>query len=248
MYGDIEIIGVPYVDSMSADLFSALQNHSTDDTQVLLLHCTLDIGFQAAATGEDEGSYFPITKATLAELDYEYILAGHIHSTDRIVPLDNGGVFIYPGSPVSHTSSETGRRHAVWIDTDTDKIESKELETFYYDTFEATVQPGKEDEVLERLREWLARQDTDRSELSVEVDGYTEWDEDQFYDELVDAAGSVTPTNNTKSVKQVLNHPLYSRFESRLEDRSDIEDPAVIKKRVLEVLSRLLARNEVQPQ
>lgn len=247
-YGDVEVIGVPYVDSMNADLFSALQDHSADHTQILLLHCTLDIGFQSDATGADEGTYFPVTKATLADLDYEYVLAGHIHSNDRVVPLDNGGVFIYPGSPVSHASSETGRRHAVLIDTDTNDIDSVELETFYYDIFEETIQPGEEEEVLGRLREWIARQDAARSDLSVIIDGYTQWDEDRFYDQLVDAAGHLTPTDNTRGVNQVLNHPLYSRFESRLEERSDIDDPEVIKKRVIDVLSRLLARNEVKPQ
>lgn len=244
-YDDVEIIGVPFTSSMDEDLFSALKEKSEDRTQVLLLHCTLDIGFQSGAVGEEEGEYFPIRKATLAELDYEYVLAGHIHSKDRTVPLDNEGTFVYPGSPVSHSTSETGQRKVVLIDTDEQEISSIPLDTFYYDSYSEMISPGQEKQVLGEIREWVARHEGDNCELTIEVDGFIERDEDEFYEDLEEASGSVEPKDETRSVSHVLNHPLYQRFEDRLEEKEDVDDEAV-ENHVIEVLSQLIAQNKVQ--
>jgi DNA repair exonuclease SbcCD nuclease subunit len=245
-YGDVEVIGVPFTSSMDEELFSELKEKQTEErTQVLLLHCTLDIGFQSGAVGEEEGEYFPIMKATLAELDYDYVLAGHIHSTDRTVPLDNGGVFIYPGSPVSHSISENGRRSAILIETGEDDIASVPLDTFYYDSYSEMIRPGEEDDVLEDIKEWVAQREGDNCELTVEVGGFIERDEDEFYQELEEVSGTVDPVDETRSVSHVLDHPLYRRFEERLEEKEGVEEE-VVKTRVIEVLSQLIAQNKVQ--
>jgi DNA repair exonuclease SbcCD nuclease subunit len=245
-FGDVEIVGVPFRSSMDEELFSALQGRSGDHPQVLLLHCTLDIGFQSRAVGEDEAEYFPVTKATLAELDYDYVLAGHIHSTDRTVLLDNGGTFIYPGSPVSHSTTETGRRNAVLIDTGEEDISTVALDTFYYDSYSEMVRPGEEDQVLEEIRDWVARREDDDCELTVTVDGFIDRDEDEFYEELEEVASPVEPKDRTRSATPVLNHPLYQRFEEKLDEKEDVEDEEMVETRVIEVLSQLLAQNKVQ--
>lgn len=246
MFGDVEIVGVPFTSSMDDELFSALKEKSEDKTQILLLHCTLDIGFQSGAVGEEEGEYFPITKATLAELDYDYVLAGHIHSRDREVPLDNGGTFFYPGSPVSHSTSETGRRNAILIDTDEGNISSIPLETFYYDSYSEMIRPGEEDEVLEDIRDWVDRRADDNCELTVHVDGFIDQDEDDFYQALEEATDPVDPDDETRSVSHVLNHPLYERFEEKIAERDDADDKEMVETRVIEILSQLIAQNKVQ--
>lgn len=223
-----------------------MKEKSSDRTQILLLHCTLDIGFQSGAVGEEENKYFPVTKATLSDLDFDHVLAGHIHSTDREVPLDNGGTFIYPGSPVSHSTKETGQRKVVLIDTETNSISSISLSTFYYDSYSKRVNPGKEDEVLEEISEWVDRRADDNCELTIRVDGFINKDEDKFYGELTDAAGPVDPDDNTRSVSHVLNHPLYERFKEKIEEKENLENEKAVKTRVIEVLSQLIAQNKVQ--
>lgn len=242
----IEVIGVPFTSSMNEELFSTLQANESDLTQVLLLHCTLDIGFQSGAVGAEEGTYFPITKATLADLDYDYVLAGHIHSRDREVPLANGGTFIYPGSPVSHSTKETGRRNAVLIDTAEDTVSSLPLDTFYYDSYSEMIRPGEEDDALVWIENWVNDRASDNCELTVTVDGFIDRDEDDFYDALREAADPIEPTDQTQSVSQVLDHPLYERFIARLEDKEELEEREMVETRVIEVLSQLIAQNKVQ--
>lgn len=247
MYGDVEVLGVPFTSSMDEELYSALKEKSGGETQVLLLHCTLDIGFESGAVGEGEGTYFPVTKATLSELGYDYVLAGHIHSTDRILPLENGGRFVYPGSPVSHSTSEEGRRKTVLIDTEEETLSSIDLDTFYYDSYLEMVLPGEEEQTLDQIREWVDRRKDDNCELTIEVDGYIEMGEDEFHDLLEQACKPVEPQDKTRSAKPVLDHPLYQRFMDRLEEMEDVEDSEVVETRVIQVLSKLLAQNKVQP-
>lgn len=247
-FGDLEFVGVPFTSSMDEELFSALEDASTGEDQILLLHCTLDIGFHAGEVGEEEGRYLPVTKATLAELDYDLVLAGHIHSRVREVPLDNGGTFVYPGSPVSHSTSETGRRHAILVETDTGDISTVPLDTFYHDSFSALVRPGEEDEVLAAIEDWVARREGDDCELSITVEGFIDRDENEFRAELDRVSGPVEPRDETQNATPVLEHPLYRRFEERLGERDDVPvDEDVVRQRVIEVLSRLLTQNKVQP-
>lgn len=242
-FDGIEIVGVPFTSSMTEDLYSRLKEKDGD---VLLLHCTLDIGFQSGAVGEDEGRYFPVRKATLAELGFEYVLAGHIHSQVREVPLDNGGTFVYPGSPVSHSTKEEGRRHAILIDTDEGNLSTIALDTFYHDSLSELVRPGEEDQVLEEVREWVSRRENDDCKLEISIDGFIDWDENEFDEELDEASGPVEPNNKTRSATPVLEHPLYQRFTEKLEEKSDDNDEEIVKNRVIEVLSQLLAQNKVQ--
>lgn len=245
-FGDMEIVGVPFTSSMDEELFTELQERSSDRTQILLLHCTLDIGFQSGAAGEDEARYFPVTKATLGELGYDFVFAGHIHSTAREVPLSNGGTFIYPGSPVSHSTSETGRRQAFVLDTDERELSTVDLDTFYYDSKQEMVRPGEEDQILEDIRQWVAQRKGDSCELSVKVTGFIDRDENEFYTELEDAAAPAALTDETRSVSQVLSHPLYNRFKEKLEQRDDV-DNEMVETRVVRVLSELMDQNKVQP-
>ncbi len=246
-FQDVEVVGVPFTAAMTEELFAALREVGDPGrTQVLLLHCTLDIGFHAGDLGADEGTYFPVTQGILGELAFEYVLAGHIHADAREVPLD-GGTFVYPGSPVSHTTRETGRRSATLVDTAAGTIAPVPLETFYHDAFTRTVRPGEEETVLGELETWVDERAEDDCALAVTVDGFVDREEDAFDEALRAAADPVTPENRTRTVREVLQHPLYRRFEARLEARDDVAHPDHTDTQVLGVLADLLSRNEVQP-
>ncbi|MFC7196840.1 exonuclease SbcCD subunit D [Halosimplex aquaticum] len=146
-----EVVGVPYRERLGDDTFFELRERAHEDA-VLCLHCTLDAGFGAGATGSEEApSYCPVQTETLGELGYEFVLAGHVHAELYQRKLPNGGLFIYPGSPVSHSWAETGRRHAVVVDTDDANVQPVALDTYYRDRFEATVTPGEGYEVIDRV-------------------------------------------------------------------------------------------------
>lgn len=248
---DAAIVGVPYRDAMTEELFFALQDAGANaDCRVLLLHCTLDVGAGTAETGDEERTYFPIRRKTLDELGYDFVLAGHVHSEVARVALDSGGQFVYPGSPVSHASSETGRRHAVLVDTNAKSATPIELETFYADQFDATVTPGDESDVLQNVEDWASSHDGRHCKLEVSVRGFVSQDEATFDQRLRTAAGSADITNETRSIEALLDHPIYDEFVDRLVDASfdDWENAKhdAVEQRVVEVLAELVETREVR--
>jgi DNA repair exonuclease SbcCD nuclease subunit len=246
---DGTVVGVPYRDELGEELFFALQDHADD--AVLLLHCTLDAGFAASATGEDERTgYFPVQKETLGELGYEFVLAGHVHSDLYQTKLPNGGLFIYPGSPVAHSWSELGRRHADVVDTDDDNVQPVALDTHYRDRFAETATPGGGYDVIDRVERWVAGHDADRADLEVRVGGFTEIDETAFDERLRAVAGPATVRNETRGVAAVLDHPIYEDFVARLDDLDleaydRVDDREQVERRLVDTLAHLLETGEV---
>jgi exonuclease SbcD len=53
----------------------------------------------------------PVRLSYFKDLNIDYVLAGHFHSNFDVHSLESGGYFVYPGSPVSITKRETGRRN-----------------------------------------------------------------------------------------------------------------------------------------
>lgn len=217
---DVSVVGVPFTRRMSGDLFSALKTASPEQSvRILLLHCTLDLGFGRDAAGSDEEvRYFPVEPATLSELDYDFVLAGHIHVRFESRDLANGGRFVYPGSPISHSWTEQGPRHAALIDTDTGGVEQIELPTPYLDREEWLVTPGDQDGVPDDIAAWVAEHDTARSTLEVIVRGYVDADEQAYNDRLREAAGDIDPTLDVESVTSVLEHDIYREVVDRFDD------------------------------
>ncbi|ELZ28884.1 metallophosphoesterase [Halosimplex carlsbadense 2-9-1] len=248
--GDGEVVAVPSCERLGEDRFFDLRERAHDEA-VLLLHCTLDAGFGTGGTGDEaEPTHCPVQTETLGELGYEFVLAGHVHSELYQRKLPNGGLFIYPGSPVSHSWAETGRRHAVVVDTDDANVQPVALDTFYRDRFATTVAPGDAYDAIDRVEGWVDGQETDRSELEVRVDGFTELDESTFDERLHAAAGPATVVNETRGVAAVLDHPIYADFADRLDDFDldefdRVGDPEAVEERLVETLAELLAAGEV---
>jgi len=247
---DGEVVGVPERERLGEDLFFELRERAHDDA-VLLLHCTLDAGFGTGATGDEAApTYCPVQTETLGELGYEFVLAGHVHGELYQRKLPNGGLFIYPGSPVSHSWAELGRRHAVVVDTDDANVQPVALDTFYRDRLTATVTPGDAYDVVERVEGWVDGQETDRSDLEIRVDGFTELDESTFDERLHAAAGPAAVVNETRGVAAVLDHPIHADFVDRLDDLDlgefdRVDDRETVEARLVEALAELLAAGEV---
>lgn len=220
VFGDVAVVGVPFTRTMTGELFSALQSAGTDQAmRVLLLHCTIDLGFGREAAGDEEQTrYFPIELATLGELDYDFVLAGHIHVRYRQEELANGGRFVYPGSPISHSWAERGPRHAALVDTDTGAVERLELETPYLDSHDWTVTPNNQDSIPDDIAAWVEDHDPERSTLEVSVRGYVDADERTYKDRLREAAGEADPNLDVESATAVLEHEIYRGVTERLDD------------------------------
>lgn len=221
--GETRVTFLPYTPQATDELLIELRDRSDyPGTECLLLHCSLEAPLQGGVGDEGEQRYFPVTKEELAELDFEYYLAGHYHSQHH-EELPNGGSFVYPGTPASVTRKETGRRTTVLIDTDTTRdVQLRYLDSFHYDSLDVRVTPGTEQEILRAVRSqvdtWTERQ----VEAEITVDGFTEMNEAAFRDALDDAADEVPVENGTRTVEHLLTHPLFEAFEERLAQRESL--------------------------
>lgn len=242
----INIVGLPYCNTLDTEIFSRLRSVIDEDTaNILLLHCTLNIGYSEGAMGTSEqNQYFPVNQATLSELGFDYYLAGHFHSNSYRTTLNDGSVFLYPGSCVSLSRKETGQRHAFFIETDTQEIQSIPLDTRYLDTKQVMMKPGKEKSKLEEISTWIEDRKDDNCKLRVEVNGHIQISEKDFDQKLKELLTKGELINRTKDVSKVLEHDLYKRFQEKLTNR-EIEDSGALKQEVIEVLSELLSTREV---
>jgi len=244
--GSLRITGLPYREHPDDDLLLSLQDReSFEETEVLLLHCSLDAPFDDYDTG-DEGAhrYFPVMEELLTELGFDYYLAGHYHNP-RHVSFSNGAEFTYPGTPASTSTSETGPRRVSVLDP-SDGIGFEPLATFHYISREFMATPGAEQELLDDVQAWTQQHVTDSSAASINVDGFVEMDEEEFHEELRTTASPANVMNETRSVEHILSHPLYRSFEAELEDTDwDDETTAKVTERTLEVFSQLTAQGEI---
>lgn len=237
---DCRITGVPFLDRPDEAFFLELAEREVyDGPEVLLLHCTLDVGFSAGATGdEDERRYCPVSPEQLGALGFEYVLAGHFHQPRRErLPT---GEFVYPGTPASTRTSETAPRRAALIDLDAGQLGFESLETFHYARKTFDVLPGRESTLFEAIEDWVETAAVPTADVTVEVEGFHESDEQAFRDRLEEVSGSAEVVDHTITAGRLGAHPLYADFEAHLEARDWDEATAdAVRERTLDVLNRV---------
>ncbi len=244
--GDLRITGLPYRESADDALLLELQNRADfDGTEVLLVHCSLDVPFDDVDSGEGEGHhYFPLTEQILEALGFDYYLAGHYHGPHKLT-LANGAEFTYPGTPASTSVTETGQRRVNTL-LQGEGLGFESLDTFHYLRKAETVTPGTESTLLEKIEDWAASTVRESANASVRVDGFVQLEESTFHDRLTDAAAPATVENNTRSVAHLESHQLFAAFESELAETDWAEDTkTAVTRRTLEVFTQLSAQGDL---
>lgn len=113
---NVRIWGMPFEPIEGEKILHRLrslgQNLTEDKKNILLYHGELLDAFFSRRDFGDEGPerYMPVKLSYFRDLRLDCILAGHFHSTFKIWRLENGGYFVYPGSPISITKREMGQR------------------------------------------------------------------------------------------------------------------------------------------
>ncbi len=117
IYGDVALWGLPFAPLPGVEILSRLHalnsRLSEGKRHYLLLHGELLDAFFSRRQLGDEGEerYMPVKLSYFKNLKFEHILAGHFHSGFRVWSIeDEGGCFVYPGSPAAITTREIGRR------------------------------------------------------------------------------------------------------------------------------------------
>lgn len=244
---DITITALPFTERPSEQLLSDLKGAAErTKPSILLLHCTLDIGFSTGDFGEGEArDYFPISTPTLGRLGYDYVLAGHFHKTTDIRTFGDKGLFVYPGSPISHTRKETGRRNAVLVDTSAETYQPIPLQCFYHDCLTVNVCPRAEDQAIQSIEKWINERQGDDCTLELIVDGFIDKDEKEFRKSIEVLVEGAHLDCRCRNVTEVLKHPLFQRFKKKLAD-SGAEQGEEIEAKVVDAMARLLRARELR--
>lgn len=229
----LRIVGIPYQETVTDELLLALsQREPFDGTDVLLFHGSVDAPINGDAGEEAAHRYFPITQDQLADLQFDFYLAGHYHTAHKL-HFETGSEFAYPGTPASTRTSETGRRRVVSLDPD-EGLDFELIDSHHYLEKHVTVTPGEEDAVCDEIESWVETTVTTMAECSVTVDGFVEMRESRFDTKLQRAATPVSVTNMTRSIDHILDHPVIREFKERLSERDwNEETKAAVWQRTL---------------
>jgi len=252
-YEDTKIISIPYSNQNFNDLVFDLRKEIDDSrTNILMLHCTLDIPYlgEEEYGQEERQAYLPVNSRVLGDLGFDYIMAGHFHS--RVVEnhISDDTVFIYSGSPVSVTKKEQGRRRITLLDTNKAKnrrLSFLELDSFYYDRIELNFYPGKEDDLLKELKDKLDNFIRHDVYLEVKLGGFIpagEKDLGKNIGRIIDRSGLESSrleiSEEYRDIKSILEDPLYNVFKEKLENMED--DDRDLRDRIEEMVIMQFSR------
>lgn len=194
-----------------------------DATNILLFHGELlDMFYDRGRYGEEEDfGYMPVKLSHLSGLGFDYVLAGHFHAQFEIKSYGDG-YFVYPGSPVSITRKEQGRRKCNLFETGEPPHE-RELDTFHYVTVEHTLNPFDSGEPFDSIRRDLEACHGDAS-IDLVIKGFIDLEtmrrtEEEFKHELESFKSDRLErvTHGWHDIGAVLQHELYRRFERQLQ-------------------------------
>lgn len=236
--GDLSIVALPYRERLTDELAATLRDRTPQaDIEALLFHGSLDAPIRAATGGEEMRRYFPITERELAVLGFDYYLAGHYHDPHHR-QFGDGAEFVYPGTPISTTRAETGRRQVVRLEGD-GQLSFEPLDTPHHLEHRVTVTPGEEAAAIDGIVDWLETAVTPSAEPRVIVDGAVDLPESAFRAELEDLVDTDRIDHRWVSVGAIADHPVLAEFAERLAERDwDDETQASVWVRTLRIAAR----------
>jgi len=228
-FGDARIIGVPYEPIEMEDVFSKIQSlkrsFTEDKTNILMYHGELlDLFFSREDLG-DEGQkrYMPIKASFLDDLKIDYVLAGHFHTRFDTMKLNNGGLFIYPGSPISITKAETGQRKANMLTLGKSPNEYP-LDTFHYERVIIEFDPFSEVNPIELVKETFQKLHP-QAKILLTFGGHINSkklgiSESQLIDQLkvlVKGRGAEESSYQFSDIKKILDNDIFQSFKQKVE-------------------------------
>lgn len=239
------IAGIPFAALTSDQLATAIEEVnqvvSNDQPAILLLHAELTDLFFSSADFGDEGDkrYLPIKLSMFNQSPFDYLLAGHFHTQFQVKRLSNkkmsgGGYFLYPGSPVSITTKETGPRSAGLIEVGK-APQQVTLQTAFYQPASLSLKPTDDQSVLEKLEEELDQLPSTAVGL-IKVDGFFNRNQLQLTEqELYQKIKSLAKQHNcqleeknftVKDISSVINSDLYQTLTALIQERVKNEQEA----------------------
>lgn len=248
-YEHVCIWGIPFEEMDEAKVIKMLHDISEelpeDKCNILLFHGELLDPRFSWADVEEEGkySYMPVKPEAFANLGFDYVLAGHLHT--KFVDKKIGRCFfVYPGSPVSITEKETGKRTANLLEPG-DVPRKYTLDTFYYEEIEEWIDPFAEESPVEKIRNLVEKREPN-CHILLNLKGYIDKElikinETELSQEINNIADTdkrfTVKSNEVRDIGEILKDNLYNRFKEKLDgldedecsekSRSDIQDMVI---------------------
>ena len=237
-YKDLKIWGLPFEPIEGEKILSKLRslksNLAADKKNILLYHGELLDAFFSRRDFGDEGEarYMPVKLSYFRDLNIDYVLAGHFHSKFDTWKLENEneGYFVYPGSPISITEAEIGRRRVNIFEVG-GPPEEYPLETPHFEEVYIEFDPFMEKNSVEVVKEHLERVHPEAS-IVLTIRGYIDGDRIGISEsELVKQIKEITkgkcskePTFEFSDIRVILGDDLFKNFMSRLEQHDYDEE------------------------
>lgn len=199
---------------------------SPDKKNILLYHGELlDTFFQRDDFGEEGAArYMPVRLSYFNGLNIDYVLAGHFHSRFDIRRLENGGYFVYPGSPISISRRETGLRKVNIFEVG-EPPEARLLDTPYFEEEKIEFDPLRDDDPLDVV-EGCIKKAHYKAKLILKIGGFINsgkigMAESEVAERIKELVGERCAGGDLqmefKDIRWIIEDDLFKRFLEKLE-------------------------------
>ncbi len=215
------------------------ENLRENKKNILLYHGELLDAFFSRNDFGDEGRerYMPLRISYFNNLKLDYVLAGHFHSKFEVFRLKEGGYFVYPGSPISITKRETGKR-CVNIFELGEPPQRYHLQTPYYEEAIIAFEPKKKINPLEEVEKRLNQLEPE-AKIILRVKGFIDGEalgtnEEKLTTQIKELTAEKCIEQNFefKDISKIMADDLWLSFREKMEF-SDWDDE--VKKKMQEV-------------
>ncbi|MFH0975831.1 MAG: metallophosphoesterase [Spirochaetota bacterium] len=229
--GNVIISGIPFKNINEQEIFSILHNISgrlsRDKCNILLYHGELLDAYYSRHDFGDEGDYryMPVRLDFFKDLKFDYVLAGHFHTNFNAMEFDklNGiGYFVIPGSPVSVTKRETGKRKVNIFNTGESPGEVF-VDSFYYEAVKIVLDPFVEDDPVTVIKKTLDKADA-QARILLSIEGYINSskhgiNETKLHEEL-ELLSNIKKINEVNfraiDMSRILEDDVFKAFDAKL--------------------------------
>ncbi|MDY6933736.1 MAG: metallophosphoesterase [Spirochaetota bacterium] len=240
-FGNVRIVGLPFMEISEGEIYSKLNYISSkldsNKTNILLYHGELLDSFYSRKDfgNEDDKRYMPVKLDYFRDMNFDYILAGHFHTTFNSIKYNSKKYFVYPGSPISITRRETGKRGVNIFSTGEAPIE-RYIDTPYYDIIKIELNPYDELDPLSIIRERLCKIESN-SKILLTIKGYIncrdhgidEKDLTQRIESLRCEMGNIVEAAyEYVDISRLLEDNIYQSFNGKLNNMSLDESEKVV--------------------
>jgi len=226
VYNDhLAIWGLPFEqiegDEILSRLYSIKDALNKYTTNILLYHGELLDAFFSREDFGDEGEsrYMPVKLSYFKELNFQYVLAGHFHSKFDVKEIEDGRYFVYPGSPISITKKEVGRRKVNIFEAGEPPREYP-LDTPFFEEINIDLDPFENTDPFIAVKERM-EEIPKEAKIILTIGGYIngEISETEFKERIKEImpGRAIEWHFLFKDIKNLLNDDLFKKFVKKVE-------------------------------